>query len=109
MSTLMSLGLEPPRPGARNARRTRYAQLRDATVEGRLPPGLRLPASRELARALGVSRNTAVAIYDLLASEGYLVSRVGSGVFVADAARAQGRRAAADGEANRPAPLAWRG
>ena len=33
---------------------------------------------------LGVSRNTAIASYDLLLSEGYLTSRPGAGTFVAD-------------------------
>jgi GntR family transcriptional regulator/MocR family aminotransferase len=110
MQPLLGLGLEPPTAGARNARRTLYAQLRDAIVEGRLAPGLRLPASRELAMALGVSRNTVVAIYELLLSEGYLVARVGAGTFVTEAAaeRPDGTRPA-DGSGLPRRPLAWRG
>ncbi len=40
--------------------------------------------TRVLAAEYGVSRNTAVAAYDLLLSEGYLTSRRGAGTYVAD-------------------------
>ncbi len=49
-----------------------------------------MPPSRKLARSLGISRNTAVAAYDLLLSEGYLVARAGAGTFVAHHARITG-------------------
>jgi len=49
-----------------------------------LAPGVQLPASRAFAQALGVSRNTIVGIYDLLLGEGYIASRPGAGIFVAD-------------------------
>jgi GntR family transcriptional regulator/MocR family aminotransferase len=58
--------------------------LRDATVDGRLAPGTRLPASRTLARDLGVARSTVEQAYAQLAAEGWLVSRVGAGTWVAD-------------------------
>jgi GntR family transcriptional regulator / MocR family aminotransferase len=61
-----------------------HRQLRTAIVDGRLRPGLRLPSTRSLAAAYGVSRNTAVATYDLLLSEGYTVTRRGSGTRVAE-------------------------
>jgi GntR family transcriptional regulator / MocR family aminotransferase len=35
-----------------------YRQLRRAILDGRLPPGGRLPPTRELARRLSVSRTT---------------------------------------------------
>jgi len=73
-----------PARDSRGLLRALHAQLRAALLDGRLKPGLRLPSTRKLARAYRVSRNTAVAAYDLLSSEGYLVSRRGSGVFVAD-------------------------
>ncbi|ARP80817.1 GntR family transcriptional regulator [Bordetella genomosp. 8] len=47
-------------------------QLRQAIAAGRLASGRRLPSSRELARHLGVSRNTISAVIDQLAMEGYL-------------------------------------
>ncbi len=42
------------------------AALRALIVEGRLPPYTRLPSERELALALGVSRNTVTAALDVL-------------------------------------------
>jgi len=50
-------------------------QFRAAALPARAP----LPSTRALAISLGVSRNTAVAAYDQLASEGLLESRRGSG------------------------------
>ncbi|WP_155798348.1 GntR family transcriptional regulator, partial [Sorangium cellulosum] len=50
-------------------------QLRRAVLEGVLQPDRELPSSRELARVLGVSRNTAVAAYEALAADGTIVVR----------------------------------
>lgn len=58
--------------------------LRDAVGTGRLPPGLRLPSSRALARDLGVARNTVADAYGQLVAEGWLTARQGSGTRVAD-------------------------
>lgn len=60
-----------------------YRQLRQAVLERRLQPGVRLPATRYLAEELGVSRTSVLAAYDQLASEGFLEQRARSGVFVA--------------------------
>jgi GntR family transcriptional regulator/MocR family aminotransferase len=60
-----------------------YRQLRQAVLERRLQPGVRLPATRYLADELGVSRTSVLAAYDQLASEGFLEQRRRSGVFVA--------------------------
>ena len=60
-----------------------YLEMRRAVLEGRLRPGVRLPATRSLARELGVSRNTVLTAYDQLASEGFLELRHRSGAFVA--------------------------
>jgi len=76
--------LLPPRD-SRGLLRALHAQLRAAILDGRLKPGLRLPSTRRVAVAYGISRNTAVAAFDLLLSEGYLVTRRGSGAYVADA------------------------
>jgi len=73
----------PPR-GSRELLRSVHAQLRTAIVNGRLRPGLRLPTTRAFAATYGVSRNVAVATYDLLTSEGYLLARGKAGTFVAD-------------------------
>ena len=48
----------------------------------RLPPGTRLPATREARRLFGVSRNTAQDVYDRLGQDGLLSARHGSGTFV---------------------------
>lgn len=50
---------------------------------GRLKPGARLPGSRTLASSLGVHRNTVIAAYAELASEGWIESSRASGTFIA--------------------------
>lgn len=57
--------------------------LRSLVLDGRLPVRARLPSERELAGALGVSRTTTAAAYDLLRGEGFVESRRGSGSRVA--------------------------
>ena len=49
---------------------------------GRIASGMVLPATRVLARQLGVSRNTVQAAYDELSSLGYLRGRIGDGSYV---------------------------
>jgi GntR family transcriptional regulator/MocR family aminotransferase len=61
-----------------------FSQLRSAIVNGDLRPGDRLPATRELALDLHVSRTTVSVAYDRLMGEGFLVARVGSGTYVSD-------------------------
>lgn len=62
------------------------AQIREmltgAILDGRLPTGVALPSTRELARELGVARNTVALAYELLVDEGYLVTRNRSGHYV---------------------------
>jgi GntR family transcriptional regulator/MocR family aminotransferase len=59
-----------------------YRQLRNAIGDGRLRPGDCLPASRDLAQSLKVSRTTVTVAYDRLAGEGFVVSRMGAGTYV---------------------------
>ena len=54
-----------------------------ATMRGGLVGGTRLPATRQLARELGVSRNTVLAAYEQLRAEGFIDGRVGSGSYIA--------------------------
>ena len=68
--------------------------LREAVRSGRLSPDSRLPASRELAADLGISRRLVVDVYAQLLAEGYLRARPGAGTFVAGAAAARERPAA---------------
>ncbi|GAA2256170.1 PLP-dependent aminotransferase family protein [Kitasatospora cystarginea] len=69
----------PEPAGHRPAYRTLAGQVRLLVSEGRLPVGTRLPAERELAQALSLSRTTVATAYETLRSEGYLRSRRGSG------------------------------
>jgi len=59
-----------------------YRELRAAILDGRIAGGERLPATRELAVRLNVSRTTVALAYDRLISEGYATGRVGSGTYV---------------------------
>jgi DNA-binding transcriptional MocR family regulator len=56
--------------------------IRRAIERGYLPAGERLPAERDLAVRLAVSRSTVVTAFDTLRSEGLLESRQGSGTRV---------------------------
>ena len=60
-----------------------YQALRQRVLDGRLGSGSRLPASRDLALALGISRNSVVRAYDQLYAEGFLEGRIGDGTYVA--------------------------
>lgn len=70
--------LDGPGPKTRQL----VAQLRQRLLQGLLPAGARLPATRDLALALGVSRNTVVRAFEHLLDEGLITSRVGDGSYV---------------------------
>ncbi len=55
------------------------ATVRGLLSDGRLPLGVRLPAERELAQALRISRTTVSAAYRVLRETGHLTSRRGAG------------------------------
>ena len=57
--------------------------IRQLILDGALGPGKPLPASRALARSLGISRDTIESAYAQLHAEGFIERRVGSGSFVA--------------------------
>jgi GntR family transcriptional regulator/MocR family aminotransferase len=61
-------------------------QLREmivsAILDDKLPLEIPLPSSRELARHLGIARNTVVLAYQQLIDEGYLVARERSGYYI---------------------------
>ena len=61
-----------------------YDVLRQLILDGDVPAGTKLPATRALAADTGLSRNTVLHAYDQLLAEGYLVSAFGSGTFVSD-------------------------
>ena len=74
-------------------------QIRSRIDDGSLPHGARLPASRLLARHLGISRISVVNAYAELRSAGYLRARAGRGTFVS-------RENASDADAAPPLPAA---
>ena len=57
-------------------------QLRVLIANGQLPPGTRLPASRELAKHLAISRLSVVHAYEQLQISGLLKAQSGKGTFV---------------------------
>ena len=59
-----------------------YRFLSTLIVSGRLPPGLRLPPTRDLARHLRVTRQTALEAYAELEARNLVVGKVGSGTYV---------------------------
>jgi GntR family transcriptional regulator / MocR family aminotransferase len=59
-----------------------YEAVRSDILGGRLRPGTRLPATRNLAGQYGLARGTIVNAFDQLASEGYVEGSVGSGTYV---------------------------
>ena len=88
----------PEHPALPLQTRLRLAVV-NAILEGRLPAGSPLPSSRELARLLGISRNTVTAAYEQLVGEAFLRTRPRSGIFVAE-----GIRPAATPRTPSPAP-----
>jgi GntR family transcriptional regulator/MocR family aminotransferase len=61
-----------------------YRQIRQAILNGRLRPGDQLSPSRDLARALTLSRATVTVAYERLAGEGLVTTRPGAGTFVSE-------------------------
>jgi len=72
----------PPRGAAQPAGRWLCSALRAAILDGRLRPGARLPATRDLAMRYRLSRGTIVAAFEQIRSEGYITARSGSGTYV---------------------------
>lgn len=79
---LSGIQLQAGQPLARQL----YTALRARILDARFAGGSRLPASRDLAQMLGVSRNTVTRALDQLYSEGYVQGRVGAGTYVAELA-----------------------
>lgn len=79
--TTLDLALPPKRSGT-PAYIWLCDVLRGGILAGRLPPGTRLPATRELASQYGLARGTVVTAFAQLKAEGYVESRTGSGTYV---------------------------
>jgi GntR family transcriptional regulator / MocR family aminotransferase len=60
-----------------------FLSFRQAILLGNMPEGEALPSTRELARELGVARNTVCEAYDMLDIEGFIIRRQGAATRVA--------------------------
>ncbi len=81
-ATLAQTDFHPRLPQQRRL----YEAAKTAIHQHQLGAGNKLPSSRDLARDLGISRNTVIAAFEQLAAEGYVTSALGSGTYVADLA-----------------------
>jgi GntR family transcriptional regulator, transcriptional repressor for pyruvate dehydrogenase complex len=82
------LNASPSRPAVELSQRRSDEALRqilDLIFQGKLPPGSRLPAERELAELIGVSRNTLRDALNKLEARGYIERRDRSGNYVCTA------------------------
>ena len=59
-----------------------FQGVKQLVLEGRLPPGTRLPAERDLAERLGVSRTLVARSLERLREDGFAASRRGAGSWV---------------------------
>ncbi|MET0532978.1 MAG: PLP-dependent aminotransferase family protein [Steroidobacter sp.] len=84
MKPVFSFDVVLPTRGQGTVKQSLYQQLRSAILDGRVAPGTKLPATRQVATGLGVARNTVLAAYDLLIAEGYVIPRAGAKAVVAD-------------------------
>ena len=80
-TTAFELSL-PLRGSGIPAYRWLYESLRGEILEGRLRPGARLPATRDLGRQYALARGTIVNAFEQLKAEGYVQGSVGSGTYV---------------------------
>ncbi len=92
MEPVFPFPLVLPERGRGGLAQALHQQLRAAILDGRLPAGAPLPASRRVAEATGLARNTVVAAYDLLLAEGYVLPRSGAPAVVAAVAARRDRR-----------------
>ena len=83
MNPLFELRLNRPKKGSRTSAQSLLDQLRQAIGDGRLAPGVQMPATRQSPAVFGVSRHTCAKVYEQLMNGGLLTSRHGAGTFVA--------------------------
>lgn len=95
---------EPGSGSGRPLYRRLYRRIREAILQGAIPPGTRLPSARTMAREEGISRNTVEAAMRQLRAEGFVVRRVGSGTWVAEDLPARLLRPKTEAAADAPKP-----
>lgn len=93
--------LFPDRGSGENLAVQLARRLRDAIERGAMRSGVKLLGSRQLAKRLGLGRNTVALAFEQLVAEGYLDARGGAGTFVANV---QGKRPLRVGGVKRPPP-----
>src|ERR1700676_4943233 len=98
MEPLFEIDLDMAPKGSRESSRTLYSQLKAAILDGRLAAGAKLPPTRKSGAFFGISRNTTVEVYERLVNEGYVVTRPGSGSYVAEKLPASPTRTPPNGE-----------
>jgi DNA-binding transcriptional MocR family regulator len=82
MLNTFNLAVSLDRDGEEPIYRQLIRHIKMQIESGTLPPGTRLPASRELAQQLNISRISVVNAYAELRAEGYLSAHAGRGTFV---------------------------
>ena len=66
-----------------------FLSFKNQILTGQILQGEALPSTRELAKGLGVSRNTVCEAYEMLLAEGFIVSRQGASSRVVEGLRIQ--------------------
>ena len=93
-----------------------YQQIKEQVTRlihhGLLAGGTRLPSVRQLAKNLGVTKNTVVTAYEELAAENIIETRPGSGVYVTNNVKAAtgvslGTRSEMQGMLSDAPPMTW--
>ncbi len=107
-------GIVPLIPLDRGARRPLHLQVCDgfraAIARAELRPGQRIPSSRQLAAALGLSRMPVLTAYAQLTAEGYFEARAGAGTCISRALGGRARPAGGESPepSRRPRPISAR-
>ncbi|SFO65086.1 GntR family transcriptional regulator / MocR family aminotransferase [Cohaesibacter marisflavi] len=100
---MLAAQIELDRSDTDGLARQLFLRIRQLIEQGRLKPGTRLPASRQLAADLAVGRNTVLFAYEQLGLEGYLEADGRRGTRVSEASR--GFHGGHFGEGNEEAAL----
>ena len=73
-------GIELNRQSGLPLKRQLYQELKNRMLSGQLSSGEMMLSTREMSKALSISRNTVSEAYEMLISEGFLISRQGAAV-----------------------------
>lgn len=76
------INIQLDRNSGRPLYRQMYDELKRLIIEGELPPGYKMPSSRDIAKSLDIARSTATSAYDQLVADGFFQTYSGTGTFV---------------------------